>query len=110
MEHQDNKDRLEYIEKSYAIAVENFPEHAAPAKELVIDYLTRYAPERLSVYIGEQADKDYDGCNMDIAHYFICGLLQQQANGNTKVTDEQIDILARKYLELPEAVIDNINA
>lgn len=106
MDYSNYKDRVEYIEKSYAIAVENFPEHAAPARELVIKYLSRYDRKRLLVYTGELADKDFDGCNMDIAHYFICGLLQQQAIGNPNVTDQKIDILSRVYLELPFAVIE----
>jgi len=105
---QYDEDRLAYIEKTYAVAVDNFPEQAAPAKELVIKYLERYAPDLLPVYVGEAADKDLIGCDLDIAHYFICGLLRQRDEGNPDMTDERIDTLARKYLDLPYNTSDTV--
>lgn len=106
MSRYDHRTRQEHREHSYAIAEEHYSEHAAAAHELIINYLLCYDRELLLIYTGEKADPDFDAFSIDSALCMIASLLQQKSIGNPKVTDEQIDQLARVYLGLPFAMID----
>ncbi|MGB0176626.1 MAG: hypothetical protein ACPF9D_05645 [Owenweeksia sp.] len=83
-----------------------FPDTVEAAREMIRTYLQLHDPSRLRVFQG-QAAADYTLVDqLNYALFSICGLLQQEQEGNPNVTPLQKDIWCRTYLKLPFRAID----
>lgn len=91
--------------------IARFPDVADKSRQTVIDYLEKYDPKRLSLYLGyfnpeiSEIDRSMERLELQESQFFICGLLRDVAAGNPSATPLMIDIFIRKYLFLPPPVI-----
>ncbi|MDF1864397.1 MAG: hypothetical protein P1U70_06165 [Saprospiraceae bacterium] len=88
-----------------------YPLYANEARQLIINYLKKYDPKRLSVYLGYTSEiptitgLSYERLNLQHAQFLICSLLEDEANGNLALTPLIKDVFIRRYLDLPFKVI-----
>lgn len=106
MVNKDYKVNKERAEQAYERVKEAYPEQVGRAHDMVVGYLSHYDRHRMRVFLGEVADKNYDGYSMENALLLISSMLYQKDKGNPEADEITIDCFARAYLFLPFAVVE----
>ena len=82
-----------------------YPDHAEKAKEMINSYLRFNDHHRYQVFNDLVLDKNDEYYHLNSAHLLISDMLHYRDNGGT-ATELQMDVFARKYLNLPPPVIE----
>jgi len=100
--YQSNKS---FSEWSYARVREQYPKSVDAARDLIIEYLRKYDPQKLLVFLGEVADDGNDAYNLHESFFLISDILNDEQNGKVSLSPMNKDVIIRGYLQLPFATI-----